>query len=105
MLEEKLFVNNLLDAYGNLLTTKQQEIMEMFFRQDTSLAEIADELSVTRQAVYDAVNKAVNQLKIYEKKIGLLEKLGIIKTDLIALKPHSTDKAMKDRVQKIIDKI
>lgn len=62
------------DFYGQLLTEKQQQIMAFYHEENLSLAEIAEELGISRQAVHDALKKAERALAIYEQKLGLVEK-------------------------------
>ncbi|NLX64878.1 MAG: putative DNA-binding protein [Clostridiaceae bacterium] len=64
----------LLDFYGHLLTERQHEIMDLYFNSDLSLGEIAEELSISRQGVYDSIRKAKQALLEYEKKLGLVER-------------------------------
>lgn len=73
-LEKKQRVNLLMDCYSDLLTTKQKEYLEYYYDQDLSLAEIAENLDVSRNAVFDTLKKAVLSLEKYEEKLQLLEK-------------------------------
>ncbi len=65
-------VNKLFDIYGCLLTSKQQEIIEYYYLDNYSYSEIAENLSITRAAVYDAIKKAEKSLEDYESKMLLL---------------------------------
>lgn len=71
-MEQRVELNYLLDFYGPLLTDHRRELMQMYCEEDLSLAEIADQLQITRQGVSDAVNKAKRQLNDYESKLGLV---------------------------------
>lgn len=64
----------LLDFYGQLLTKRQHEIMDLHFNSDLSLGEIAEEFGISRQGVYDSIRKAKQALSGYEKKLGLAER-------------------------------
>ncbi|MGI6712588.1 MAG: YlxM family DNA-binding protein [Bacillota bacterium] len=64
----------LYDFYGQLLTEKQQAIMELFYSDDLSLSEIAEEYGISRQAVFDILKRAENTLETYELKLQLLKK-------------------------------
>ena len=64
----------LYDFYGKLLTDKKRQVMEMYHEDDMSLAEIADDMGITRAAVYDSLKSAEHQLEKYEDKLGLLTK-------------------------------
>ena len=61
----------LMDFYGPLLTEHRREVMRLYCEEDMTLAEIAEELEITRQGVSDAMKKARAQLEEYEKKLGL----------------------------------
>ena len=74
-LEKKQRVNLLMDCYEELLTDKQQEYLMLYYEEDLSLAEIADDLGVSRNAVHDNLKRAVASLEDYENKLHLLEKL------------------------------
>ena len=61
----------LFDFYGQLLTEKQQDVCHLYFEDDCSLSEIAEELQVSRQAVHDMIKKSRKALGEYEEKLGL----------------------------------
>ena len=73
-MEKRVELNRLLDFYGGLLTDHKREIMKMYLEEDLSLQEVADNLSITRQGVHDAVNKAQKQLEGYEEKLGIVRR-------------------------------
>ncbi|SFB20156.1 hypothetical protein SAMN04488072_109142 [Lentibacillus halodurans] len=74
MLEKTTRVNYLFDFYQSLLTPKQRNYMDMYYREDYSLGEISDLLQVSRQAVYDNIRRTEKMLESYETKLGLYDK-------------------------------
>ena len=72
--EARVELTTLLDFYGPLLTEHRREVMRLHCEEDLSLAEIAEQLSITRQGVNDAVQKARRQLFDYEEKLGLAQR-------------------------------
>ncbi|MDV6376743.1 putative DNA-binding protein [Sporosarcina sp. GW1-11] len=74
MLEKTTRVNFLFDFYQSLLTDKQRLYMQLYYLDDLSLGEIAEQYSVSRQAVYDNVKRTEAMLEDYEKKLNLFEK-------------------------------
>ena len=60
----------LYDFYGELLTQRQKEVMELYNEENLSLAEIAEEFGISRQGVHDALHKAQKALEEYERKLG-----------------------------------
>ncbi len=73
-MEKSIQDSLLLDFYEDLLTDKQKEVMRLYVNCDVSLSEIADQLSQSRQAIYDTVKNAYNQLELFEEKLGLVKK-------------------------------
>jgi predicted DNA-binding protein YlxM (UPF0122 family) len=74
MLEKTTRMNYLYDFYNSLLTPKQQSYMSLYYLDDYSLGEIADEYDISRQAVYDNIKRTEAMLEEYEEKLGLLQK-------------------------------
>ncbi len=73
MIDKVTRVVNLYDLYGTLLTNRQRELVEMYYFDDWSLAEIAEHLEISRQAVHDNLRRAEEQLESYEQALRLLE--------------------------------
>lgn len=71
-IEKNNRVNSLFEFYQPLLTKKQYEYMELYYGDDYSLGEIAEEFAVSRQAVYDNLKRTEKLLEVYEQKIHLL---------------------------------
>lgn len=74
MLEKTVRINYLFDFYHALLTPKQRDYMEMYYLKDFSLGEIAENVDVSRQAVYDNIKRTETVLESYEDKLHLYEK-------------------------------
>lgn len=68
-------VSLLFDFYGKLLTKRQREVMELYYEENLSLSEIADEFQISRQGVHDALKNAEKALTLYEEKLALVEKM------------------------------
>ena len=64
----------LFDYYGDLLTDRQRMCFDLRYNQDLSLAEIADELQVSRQGVHDNLNRAEALLRNMEEKTGCVRR-------------------------------
>ncbi|GIN37560.1 MULTISPECIES: putative DNA-binding protein [Heyndrickxia] len=74
MLEKTTRMNYLYDFYQSLLTPKQRSYMSLYYLDDFSLGEIAEEYEVSRQAVFDNIKRTEAMLEEYEKKLLLFQK-------------------------------
>ena len=73
MCMERLYeLARLYDLYGGLLTGKQRECLRLHIAEDFSLAEIGEELGITRQAAHDNIRRAERALTEMEETLGLL---------------------------------
>ena len=108
-MEKNLKNNLLLDFYSGMLTEKQSEIMRLYVECDTSLSEIARELNMSRQAVYDTVKATQNILENYEQKLKCVERY--LSNREIILECRNELEALKveglknEKVQNIVKKL
>ena len=65
----------LFDFYGTLLTEKQQSYFDLYYNQDFSLGEIAEQEGISRQGVHDAINRAETILQQMERTTGCVERM------------------------------
>lgn len=70
-IDKNLRIGRLLGIYGGLLTERQYDIMSMYFDDDLSLSEIAEQFGISRQGVHDTVKRGEETLENYEKVLGL----------------------------------
>ncbi|WP_439644187.1 putative DNA-binding protein [Halalkalibacter hemicellulosilyticus] len=96
-------MNYLFDFYQSLLTQKQRKYMSLYYLDDFSLGEIAEEFDVSRQAVYDNIKRTEAMLEGYENKLKLLFKFEQ-RTDLMArLRTLIHQKATPEEVLSLLD--
>lgn len=87
-------LGDLYDHYGRLLTPKQQAILDQYCLDDLSLAEISENLEISRQAVFDTVRKVEKQLEELENSLNLLaryEKRKKLLNEALGLTNRLTD--------------
>lgn len=102
-------MNALFEFYSTLLTEKQMNYMELYYADDFSLGEIAEEFSVSRQAVYDNIKRTERLLEDYERKLHLYsdyivrgELLDTLRQQLAEKLPEETKLlALIDEIQEI----
>ena len=74
MFEKNLNIAYLLDFYGEVLTDRKKDALDSYYNNDMSLAEIAEDMGISRQGVRDTIKKAEEELLFYEEKLGLAKK-------------------------------
>ena len=85
-MDKKLETSDLLDIYGELLTEKQRDMLELFYNDDLSLAEIAEHYEISRQGVHDSIKRGEETLREYERVLGLKAKEESYKQELLHYK-------------------
>ncbi len=85
-IEEKIKLNRLFDIYKNLLSEGQREVMDAYLSFDFTISEIAENLSISRQAVLDSITKAEKKLKNLEEKLSFSERLDKLEREIEKLK-------------------
>ena len=83
-MDKRVELNWLLDFYGPLLTERRQVLLRLYLEEDLSLQEIADQVGISRQGVYDAILKAQAQLESYEERLSLLARYRGIQAEIDA---------------------
>lgn len=79
---KNLSVSVLMDFYGGLLTERQREAMELYYDQDFSLAEIAENMDISRQGVRDFIKRGEKQLEEFEQALGLFKRFSAVNSEL-----------------------
>lgn len=90
-MEKNLQISLLLDFYGQMLTDKQREVVELYYNEDLSLAEIAQHSGITRQGVRDSIKRAEVQLIDCEEKLGLMQRFHEIQQGLDEIASNAKD--------------
>jgi predicted DNA-binding protein YlxM (UPF0122 family) len=105
-MEDRFKLSILVDLYGALLTDKQKDILILYYNDDLSLAEIAEIMNTSRQAVFDLIKRCHKMLLDYESKLKLLEnenKKKLFKNNLLdmldSLSNQSKDSDSIDKIK------
>lgn len=105
-MDKSIHISMLLEMYGKLLTDKQADIIDLYYNQNLSLGEIAEELEITRQGVRKSLIDAENKLFDVEEKLGFLkeklERKEMIDEIIEELKDNDN---VKEKHDEIIEKI
>jgi hypothetical protein len=100
-LEKNIRVNQLFDIYGELLTPSQKQMIVLYYQDDLSLGEIAQNLNISRNGVYDSLKKGVAYLEKYEKKLHFLEKKVYLNNELLSLKNENNAHLIDEIIRKV----
>jgi len=110
-------ISLLLDFYGNLLTRRQYEVLDLHYNSDYSLGEIAEFFEISRQGVYDNIRRGKILLNEFEKKLGLIKRfseqkskaedvlkmVNSINTENISSEDREKLRIVKEGIQEIIN--
>ena len=94
-LQERVQIAILTKYYGALLTDRQRDILSMYVDNNLSLAEVSEELRISRQAVKDALDTAFQILKQTEERLHFVEKDAKLKEIIKNKLPNQIDEATK----------
>lgn len=81
----------LFDFYGEMLTEKQRDVIELYYDDDLSLAEIAENAGITRQGVRDSIKRAETQLFEMEERLGLVRRFREMRAGIAAIQQAADD--------------
>ncbi len=105
MFEKDLKISYLIDFYGDVLTERKRDVLDMYYNEDLSLSEIAEQIGISRQGVRELIKKSEDELLFLEEKLGLAKKMSALRyhTDNIQRLVKST--SVPDSVRAEIDEI
>ena len=102
MFEKDLNIGYLLDFYGDVLSERRRGILESYYFEDYSLAEISEELGISRQGVRDTLKRAEEQLRNYEKVLKLVEKFNRQEKLMAAMRLLVKESHVSDREKELL---
>ena len=105
MFEKDLNIGYLLDFYGDLLSDRKRSVMDMYYNEDLSLAEIATEIGISRQGVHDLIKKSEEELRFYEEKLGLAARLRRVEQYADSLSALAESHDLPNDVRESIDRL
>lgn len=82
MKSKDLGMTVLFDFYGEILTDKQKQVIDLYYNDDLSLAEIAEQAGITRQGVRDCIKRGEATMRFMEEKLGLARRFSAVRESL-----------------------
>ena len=99
MKSDTYYMTMLYDFYGNLLTDKQKDLFDLYYNEDLSLSEIADNIGITRQGVRDGIMRSEHMLRDTEDKLGLVKRYSNIQGSLDSIQDAISEIARVNAMQ------
>lgn len=97
-MEERVYLINLYDYYGELLTDKQMLYFEDYYFNNLSLAEISEIYEISRNAIHKQLKEVESKLLYYEDKLKLYEKKNKIEKLLNKIDKEDIVKEIKELI-------
>lgn len=97
-MENRIYLMDLFDIYGSLLTEKQQEFFEEYYFNNLTLSELSENYEVSRTAIHNSIKETEQKLKYYESKLEIYRK----RKELIEF-IEDFPKEQKDKIKEIIE--
>lgn len=101
-MDKSIHVSMLLELYGKLLTSKQFDVLDLYYNQNLSLSEIAEELSITRQGVRKNLIDAENKLFDFEDKLQFLKQKLDKEEKLLEIINSVDDVSLKQKLKDLL---
>ena len=101
MFEKNLRIGFLLDFYGDLLTERKRTVLDYYYNDDLSLAEIADEIGISRQGVRELIKKSGDELEFYEEKLGMAKRFSVAREETARLLQLLEDAGIDGEIQTV----
>ena len=96
-MDKLIYLNNLYDLYGELLTEKQKQYFEDYYFNNLSYGEIGEKYGISRNASFKQLKNIEEKLIEYEEKLKLLYKKKKINDIIIKVE----DSKLKEELENI----
>ncbi len=110
--EKDMSIPYLADLYGNVLSDRKRELLDYYYNEDYSLAEIAEITGISRQGIRESVKKSEAELRALEDSLHLAarihaldEKRQELQKTLAALLEAPDAAAVSDSLKQILEAI
>lgn len=107
-MEKNIEVSLLFDFYGELLKPSGRKAVDLYYNEDLSLSEIADQSGITRQGVRDSIKRCEQQLFDFEKKLGLFKRFRELEGGLDEISAYANsiiDNSHDTKIKELADEI
>ena len=105
MFEKDLGLLPLFDVYGAMLGEQKQKMFELYYGDDLSLSEIAEEMNISRQGVREALKKCEEQLLDFEEKLGFAKKISSLEKSISSLEELDLSEDERKKLGGIIENL
>ena len=96
-MDERIYLIDLYDIYGELLDDKKKEYFESYYFDNLSLGEISENLGISRNAVHKQLKVVEDKLRFYEEKLELYDK----RKELEVIISKIDDNSLKEKLENL----
>ena len=105
MFEKDLGLLPHFDVYGAMLGEQKQKMFELYYGDDLSLSEIAEEMNISRQGVRESLKKCEEQLLDFEDKLGFAKKISSLEKNISSLEELDLSGEEREKLDGIIENL
>ena len=95
----------MLDFYGEILSERKRTVLDLYYNDDLSLAEIAQEIGISRQGVRELLKKAEEELRFFEEKLGLAARFEIAQSQADRLLPLLREQGIEGKIRQAAEEL
>ncbi len=96
-MKDFVYLNDLFDLYGELLTEKQQTYFKEYYFNNLSYGEIGEKYGTSRNAIFNQIKLINEKLNFFEKKLNLYSKKQTI-NDIIKIESNEKIKRILENL-------
>jgi len=101
--KDRNVICRLYDTYSPALSERQRDILDLYYNDDLSLSEIAENLGITRQGVRDAARHGEEYLKFLESSLGIVSREKKVREIANEIISATDDAKIKSLAEKLLD--
>ena len=95
-MEKFVYLNELYDLYGELLTEKQKKYFEDYYFNNLSYGEVSTKYGISRNAIYHQLQLIEKKLNFFEEKLNLYIKKQKINDIIKVIDNNSAKRVLED---------
>ena len=106
--EKDMTIPLLMDLYGQVLSERKRDLLDYYYNEDYSLAEIAEITGISRQGIRESVKKSEAELRTLDASLQLVERTQSLERKIAALREQMRavlEEPLEDSVRNKLEQI